>query len=146
MPTALGGVGCGLELEQRISYAIFGFSVSQNGVLVFQSAADSASRLVWYDQSGKEAGQLPDVGYADPNLSPDGRFLAVSSDDQHNGKHFIRVHDFKRGISTRLISNGDEHYPVWSRDGKQIAYRTGGIAGDCYEVPADGSGPPKILD
>ena len=133
------------ELEQRISYAIFGFSVSQNGVLVFQSSADSASRLVWYDQSGKEAGQLSDVGYADPNLSPDGRFLAVSSDDQHNGKHFIRVYDFKRGISTRLTSNGDEHYPVWSRDGKQIAYRTGGIAGDCYEVPADGSGPPKIL-
>ena len=133
------------ELEQRISYAIFGFSVSQNGVLIFQSAADSASRLVWYDQSGKEAGQLPDVGYADPSLSPDGRFLAVSSDDQHNGKHFIRVYDFKRGISTRLTSNGDEHYPVWSRDGKQIAYRTGGIAGDCYEVPADGSGPPKIL-
>ena len=133
------------ELEQRISYAIFGFSVSQNGVLVFQSAADSASRLIWYDQSGKEAGQLPDVGYADPSLSPDGRFLAVSSDDQHNGKHFIRVYDFKRGISTRLTSNGDEHYPVWSRDGKQIAYRTGGIAGDCYEVPADGSGPPKIL-
>jgi eukaryotic-like serine/threonine-protein kinase len=133
------------ELEQRISYAIFGFSVSQNGVLVFQSAADSASRLVWYDQSGKEASQLPDVGYADPNLSPDGRFLAVSSDDQHNGKHFIRVYDFKRGTSTRLTSNGDEHYPVWSRDGKQIAYRTGGIAGDCYEVPADGSGPPKIL-
>jgi serine/threonine protein kinase/Tol biopolymer transport system component len=133
------------ELEQRISYGIFGFSVSQNGVLVFQSAADSASRLVWYDQSGKEAGQLPDVGYADPNLSPDGRFLAVSSDDQHNGKHFIRVYDLKRGISTRLTSNGDEHYPVWSRDGKQIAYRTGGIAGDCYEVPADGSGPPNIL-
>jgi serine/threonine protein kinase len=133
------------ELEQRISYAIFGFSVSQNGILVFQSAADSASRLVWYDQSGKEAGQLSDVGYADPNLSPDGRFLAVSSDDQHNGKHFIRVYDFKRGISTRLTSNGDEHYPVWSRDGKQIAYRTGGIAGDCYEVPADGSGPPTIL-
>ena len=133
------------ELEQRISYASFGFSVSQNGVLVFQSAADSASRLVWYDQSGNELGQLPEVGYKDPNFSPDGRFLAVSSDDQHNGKHFIRIYDLKRGISTRLTSNGDEHYPVWSRDGKQIAYRTGGIAGDCYEVPADGSGPPTIL-
>ncbi|HEY6369151.1 MAG TPA: protein kinase [Candidatus Sulfotelmatobacter sp.] len=133
------------ELEQRISYAIFGFSVSQNGVLVFQSAADSASRLVWYDQSGKELGQLPQVGYKDPDLSPDGNFLAVSSDDEHNGKHFIRVFDLKRGTSTRLTDSGDEHYPLWSRDGKRIAYRTGGIAGDCYEVPADGSGPPKIL-
>ena len=133
------------ELEQRTTSSNSGFSVSQNGVLVFQSAADSASRLVWYDQSGKELDQLSGVGYKDPELSPDGNFLAVSSDDQHNGTHFIRVYDFKRGISTRLTSNGDEHYPVWSRDGKQIAYRTGGIAGDCYEVPADGSGPLKIL-
>jgi hypothetical protein len=36
----------GEELEERTSLLIFGFSVSQNGVLVFQSAADAASRLV----------------------------------------------------------------------------------------------------
>jgi serine/threonine protein kinase/Tol biopolymer transport system component len=133
------------ELEQRTTSSNSGFSVSQNGVLVFQSAADSASRLVWYDQSGKELDQLSGVGYKDPDLSPDGNFLAVSSDDQHNGKHFIRVYDLKRGISTRLTDGGDEHYPLWSRDGKRIAYRTGGLASDSYEVPADGSSPPKIL-
>jgi serine/threonine protein kinase/Tol biopolymer transport system component len=133
------------ELEQRTSLSISGFSVSQNGVLVFQSAADSASRLVWYDQSGKELGQLPGIGYKDPTFSPDGRFLAVSSDDQHNGKHFIRVYDLERGISTRLTDSGDEHYPFWSRDGKRITYRTGGLASDSYEVPADGSEPPKTL-
>jgi Tol biopolymer transport system component len=133
------------ELEQRTAFSIFGFSVSQTGVLVYQSAAASASRLVWYDQSGKELGQLPEVGYKDPDLSPDGRLLAVSSDDEHNGKHFIRIFDLKRGTSTRLTDGGDENYPLWSRDGKRIAYRTGGLASDSYEVPADGSGPPKIL-
>jgi Tol biopolymer transport system component len=135
----------GEELDQRTSFLIFGFSVSQNGVLLFQSAADSASRLVWYDQSGKELGQLPQVGYKDPDLSPDGNLLAVSSDDEHNGKHFIRIFDLKRGTSTRLTESGDEHYPLWSRDGKRIAYRTGGVVSNSYEVPADGSGPPKIL-
>jgi serine/threonine protein kinase len=133
------------ELETRTSFLNFGYSVSQNGVLVFQSAAASASRLVWYDQNGKELGQLSQVGYKDPALSPDGRFLAVSSDDEHNGKHYIRVYDLNRGISTRVTDSGDEHYPLWSRDGKRIAYRTGGIASDSYEIPADGSGPPKIL-
>ena len=44
-------------------------------VLVFQSAADSASRLVWYDQNGKELGQLPQVGYKDPEVC-DGLCLA----------------------------------------------------------------------
>jgi len=133
------------ELEQRTTFSIFGFSVSQNGILVFQSAAASASRLVWYDHSGKELGQLTEVGYQDPDLSPDGRLLAVSSDDEHNGKHFIRVLDLERGTSTRLSNGGDENYPLWSRDGKRIAYRTGGLASDSYEVPADGSGPPRVL-
>jgi Tol biopolymer transport system component len=135
----------GEELEERTSFWIFGFSASQNGVLVFQSAADSASRLVWYDQNGKELGQLPQVGYKDPDLSPDGRFLVVSSDDEHNGKHFIRIFDLKRGTSTRLTDSGDEHYPLWSRDGKRITYRTAGVVSNSYEVPSDGSGPPKIL-
>lgn len=85
------------------------------------------------------------MGYKDPDLSPDGRFLVVSSDDEHNGKHFLRVFDLQRGTSTRLTDGGDEHYPLWSRDGKRIAYRSGGVAADTYEVPADGSGPPKIL-
>jgi eukaryotic-like serine/threonine-protein kinase len=135
----------GEELEERTSFLIFGFSVSQNGVLVFQSAADSASRLVWYNQNGKELGQLAQVGYKDPDLSPDGRFLAVSSDDEHNGKHFLRVVDLERGTSTRLTDGGDEHYPLWSRDGKRIAYRSGGVASESSEVPADGSAPAKIL-
>lgn len=100
---------------------------------------------MWYDQNGKELGQLPQVGYKDPDLSPDGRFLAVSSDDEHNGKHFLRVVDLQRGTSTRLTDSGDEHYPLWSRDGTRIAYRSGGVTNESHEVPADGSGPPKIL-
>jgi len=50
-----------------------------NGVLIFQSAADAPTRLVWFDSSGKELGQLSEAGYRSPNFSPDGRFLAVSS-------------------------------------------------------------------
>jgi Tol biopolymer transport system component len=133
------------ELDQRPLFLISGFSASQKDVLVFQSAADSASRLVWYDESGKELGQLPQIGYEDPALSPDGSFVAVASDDEHNGKHFIRVYDLKRGISTRLSETGDEHYPLWSRDGKRITYRAAGLANDTHEVPADGSALPKIL-
>ena len=114
------------ELEQRPTLSIHAFSVSQDGVLAFQSAADSPSRLVWFDPSGKELGQFPEVGYNDPDFSPDGRFLAVSSDDEHNGKHFIRVVDLKRGISTRLSEGGNEYYPIWSRDGKRITYRSEG--------------------
>ena len=133
------------ELEKHPVIFVSGVSASQEGVLVFQSAADSPSRLVWFDSSGKELGQLVDVGYKDPALSPDGRFLAVSSDDEHNGKHFIRVYDLQRGVSTRLTDVGEEHIPVWSRDGKRISYNSAAFDGDIYEVAADGSGAPQVI-
>ena len=111
------------EVDRFFDFWQSGFSVSQDGKLVFQSAADSPSRLVWYDPSGKELGQIPEIGYEGPQFSPDGGSLAVYADDEHNGKHFIRVYDLKRGISSRLTEGGNESNPVWSPDGKAIAFR-----------------------
>jgi eukaryotic-like serine/threonine-protein kinase len=135
------------ELEKSVDFSESGFSVSQKGVLVFQSAADSPSRLVWFDSSGKELEQIPGVGYSHPQLSPDGRYLAVASDDDHNGKYFIRIYDLLRGVSTRL---GDavveDTQMIWSRDGKRITYATP-RAGTYYmeEIRSDGSSPPGVL-
>jgi eukaryotic-like serine/threonine-protein kinase len=135
------------EVENTISFWQSGFSVSQNGVLLFQSAADTPSRLVWFDSSGKELEQLPEGGYRDPCLSPDGRFLAVASDDEHNGKYFVRVYDLARGISTRLSDTVILGTPIWSRDGKTITYTTlsAGQGGTIEEIASDGSGPAQVL-
>ena len=136
----------GPELDKDTGFLQSGFSISQNDMLVFQSAADSPSRLVWYDGGGKEIGQLPEVGSKDTALSPDGRMLAVSSDDEHNGKHFIRVYDFKRGIGTTITTGGSEEFPTWTADGKQIAYVAAeGATYSMNEVASDGSSPPKVL-
>ncbi len=134
------------ELQQDHAVARTNFSVSPNGVIVFQSLADSASELIWYTADGKEAGRIPEAGALTPTLSPDGRFLAVSSDEAHNGKRHIRVHDLQRGVATRLTDGGSEEYPVWSPDGKTIAYgATQGRTRQMYEIPADGSGKPELL-
>jgi len=131
------------EVDRFFDFWQSGFSVSQDGKLVFQSAADSPSRLVWYDSAGKELGQFPEIGYEGPQFSADGRSLAVYSDDEHDGKHFIRVYDLARGISTRITEGGNESNPVWSRDGKFIAFRDASL--NIEEVPTDGSGPPRPL-
>jgi eukaryotic-like serine/threonine-protein kinase len=131
------------EADKFFDFWQSGFSVSQNGKLIFQSAADSPSRLVWYDPSGKELGQLSEIGYEGPQFSPDGRSLAVYSDDEHNGKHFIRVYDLRRGISSRITEDGNESNPVWSPDGKAIAFRDALL--NIEQVPIDGSSPPQTL-
>jgi eukaryotic-like serine/threonine-protein kinase len=130
------------EIEEERSFSHAEFSVSQNGMLVFQSLADSRARLAWFDASGKELGQVSEPGYQDPRLSPAGRFLAVSSDDARNGKLFIRVYDLLRGISARLTDGGVDLNSAWSPDGKRITYRTPDAL---KEVPADGSSPPQVL-
>jgi serine/threonine protein kinase len=136
------------ELEKDPAFSQAGFSASGNGVLVFQSAADSPSRLVWFDSSsGKELQQMPEVGYNYPHLSPSGRFLAVFSDDEHNGRYYARVCDLERRVSTRLSDTlMDAPGMIWSRDGKRITYAA--IRGGIYyveEIASDGSGAPRVL-
>jgi serine/threonine protein kinase/Tol biopolymer transport system component len=134
------------ELEEDPGFSHSEFSVSENGVLVFQSLADSVSKLMWFDQSGKELSQIAEAGYSHPRLSPDGRFLAICSDDARNGKLFIRVYDLARGAATRLTDGGSDETPVWSHDGGTIAYATfDGKAHYLKAVPADGSSPPQLL-
>jgi Tol biopolymer transport system component len=119
------------------------FSVSQDGKLVFASAADAPSRLVWYDKTGKEQGQFPEIGYEMPEFSRDGRWLAGYADDEHNGKHHIRVYDLQRGVSRRVTEGGDETTAMWSPDGKSVVYRD--AAANFAVAPVDGSEPPRVL-
>jgi len=134
------------EVIQDPGFHHAGFSASQNGMVVIQSTSAFSTRLLWFDRTGKEVGQVPGVGYWDPRLSPDGRFLAVAADDARNGKTYIHVIDLARGISTRLTDGGSEETPVWSRDSKRIVYTTleGKSVAIC-EIPADGSGSPRLL-
>jgi eukaryotic-like serine/threonine-protein kinase len=79
------------ELEEVPAFSRTGFSVSDNGVVVFQSTTESLSRLAWFDRSGKELEELPRTDYRDPALSRDGALLAVSSEEEHNGKQYINI-------------------------------------------------------
>jgi Tol biopolymer transport system component len=135
------------ELEEAPAFSRTGFSVADDGTVVFQSATESVSRLAWFDSSGKELEELPRTGYRDPVLSRDGALLAVSSDDDHNGKHYIHIYDFARGTSTRVSDGGTEVFPVLSPDGKRVAYVGNNARTSQYiDVAAtDGSGKLERL-
>lgn len=118
------------------------FSVSQSGVLAFQSSADLATSLVWIDPNGKTLGALQGQQYMDPTFSPDGRLLAGACDQAGASVLTICVHDIARGITTRISPGPNDRFPVWSPDGHEIAYASnGGI----YRTSADGSGTPTFV-
>jgi eukaryotic-like serine/threonine-protein kinase len=130
------------ELDEELSFSHGEFSVSQNGTAIFESLSDSRTVLRWLDRNGKQLDDLSEPGYREPRLSPDGRFLAVSSDDERNGKFFVRVYDLRRGISTRLTDSGNDRSPAWSLDGKSVTYTT---LDEIKQVQAEGSAPARVL-
>jgi Tol biopolymer transport system component/predicted Ser/Thr protein kinase len=127
------------------------FTASDNGVLLYQGGAISGgSQLAWYDRNGK-AGDLalPEGAlYLNPQLSPDGKRLAVTIEND-KGNYDIWVVDLARKIKSRItFEEKGANRPVWSADGKSIFY-----AGDWIEKrrivrrAADGTGQvEEVLD
>ncbi len=99
------------------------FSVSANGVLAYE-AATSSSTLVWYNRDGAQVGTVGVAAdYNFPRLSPDGRQLAVSIREQRTGTTDVWLFDLATGMQSRFTFDpGAEDFPVWSTDGRQIAF------------------------
>ncbi len=66
-----------------------------------------------------------------PWISPDGRLFAFESDE--TGSLQIHVQEIETG-SRRTISTGRGRFPVWSRDGTEIFYVSGGGQRSVVEV------------
>ena len=134
------------EIETIGDFFPSGFSLSVDGLLVFQSSMDFASRLTWVDETGHELGSIPRVGDQDPALSPNGRLVAVSCDNKRTGARDICLYDLERDVTTQLTHGGTDRFPVWSRDGKTVEYLSGnGRMSRIYEVAVDGSSRPQQI-
>ncbi len=99
------------------------FSVSNEGTLLF-GGADDNYQLAWFSRDGKALGTVgtPDR-YAAVRISPDGSRAAVSLIDS-SGQRDIWAMELDRGLPNRLTY--DEGFvPVWSPDGRRIAYHDG---------------------
>ena len=96
-------------------------AVSRTGVIVYPPAAATSSRLVYVSREGVEQ----PVGEGarllqSPTLSPDGHRIVVQSNLD------LWVQDLTRGTFIRLTSDdtSGNSYPVWTRDGSRIVFRT----------------------
>jgi len=126
------------------------FSVSGNGTLVYVAGPVSLSgaqnMLAMIDRQGTiDRLKLPPGAYRDPRFSPDGKQLAVVTDDGREA--VVWVYDLSGATSMRRLTlAGSSRHPVWSPNGQRIAFqsdRDGDVA--VFAQLTDGSGVAERL-
>jgi len=125
------------------------FSVSADGHVAYQTRILKRDELFWVDRTGgasRVAVNALDVNrLANPDLSPNGRRVAVTLDSQSNID--IWLMDLVGGGSTRFtFDEAADAFPLWSPDGSQIVFssaRTG--TARLYLKPSNGTGDETLL-
>ncbi len=100
------------------------FSVSDNGVLVYQAEFPKA-QLKWYSRTGAEVGEVGRAAsyWGNVRISPDGRRVASAIWTPENGAPGVWIFS-ANGPETRRVTFPPEVHrrPVWSPDGTQLAF------------------------
>jgi Tol biopolymer transport system component len=109
-------------VQGNVTTGAVSFAVSSSGSLVYMPGVGGQAerKLIWFDRQGKvEALPAPLRAYADPQLSPDGRHLAVAIVSGRNSA--VWTYDIERNSLNRLTFDISIS-PLWSPDGKRIAF------------------------
>jgi len=121
------------------------------GRLLFASLrSDSVQLYEWIRATGEvRPVTTGPADHASGSYGPDGRIVYAEQVPSADGKERIsRLYVTEPGgASPRALTEGPHDLkPVWSPDGRWVVYETRDAAGAAIaSVPADGSGPPRIL-
>jgi Tol biopolymer transport system component len=130
------------------SFSLAQISVSDTGVLVYQSAGKPTRQLVWMDRTGKTLGTAGEpANWGPPRISPDGQHVAVGKPDSATEKAVVWLLDAQGRASqfTELPGSGSVS-PVWSPDGSKIAFGNDQLgAFDLYVQAVSSQGKAELV-
>jgi len=135
------------DLAARGSMQVRMFSIADDGTLAFVPTAQRPDRstLAWLEPDGREVPIAEIDRLADmPRLSHDGTRIAFRAPAPDCD---VWVHDLRRGTTTRITREGDNHGVMWWPDDRRIAFTRPerGARWGVLSAAADGAGTVERL-
>jgi Tol biopolymer transport system component len=134
------------RLPEAIGVAPGNTSVSPDGqrFIVSMPPAPMLQQITVFDRQGKILNKVGEPGrFVQPHLSPDGTRVVAMRNDPKNGQQDIWTFEVATGKGYAVTNDVDpQNAPIWSPDGKQVAYVQSNTKGfsSIYKKAWDGSG------
>ncbi len=134
------------RLSEAIGVAPGNTSVSPDGqrFIVSLPPAPMLQQMTVFDRQGKILSKVGEPGrYVQPHLSPDGTRIVAMRNDLKTGQQDIWTYEVATGKGYQVTNDIEgQNAPIWSPDGKQVAYVQANQKGlaSIYKKAWDGSG------
>ena len=145
--------GPGVPVLERVQvnpggYALLAWSQSGSLAYVMGSGRSSDDIVVRVKRDG-DASPIDSTWHGQFNalaLSPDGRRVAVGVGVPNGTGGNVWIKQLDHGPFTRLTFGAADRRPIWSPDGRTVAFlRDSGATTMLYARPADGSGEDRLV-
>jgi len=134
------------RLPQALNVAVGTVSVSRDGerFVVAAPAQPRLQQITVFDRQGKILSKVAEPGnYTQSNVSPDGGRIVTMRIDPKTNQNDIWTFDVATGKGYPITNDNEgQNAPIWSPDGKQVAYISTTQRGipSIYRKAWDGSG------
>ena len=139
------------RLPQAFGVAVGTSSVSRDGerFVVAAPVQPRLQQITVFDRQGKILSKVGEPGaYGQPNLSPDGSRIVAMRNDPKTNQTDVWTFDVPSGKAYPITNDQEpQGAPIWSPDGKQVAYISSTLRGlpSIYRKAWDGSGVAEQL-
>ncbi len=134
------------DIATNMTDGTAGYAVSTNGTLAYLKASEwlVPRRVLWTDRAGKEQPLLAESGqWAEPRLSPDGRWVALTRLDP---SWQISLFDVQRRVLTLLTrTEGVSFNANWMPDSRSVIASVETPVYDLQRLPIDGTVAETLL-
>jgi Tol biopolymer transport system component len=126
----------------------FSFSVSDNGVLVFDPILDRRRRQYrWVDRRGQPINSMTmEAGNSGPCLSPDGKHFIADRIDPRTGTSDLWLCDVSLSKAERFtFDQAGDFNPIWAPNGRIVWASDRDVITNLYQKAASGEGEETLL-